>query len=111
MPPASFHLRTTWKYGDLGSREIPSLLCVRDVSPEAPPVQAESRAGVGYLEEVAFFYPLIISTSSKSLGSLEASGLSWQWPNPGRETRKWLGRSQQWLIGVQGKESVLASVL
>lgn len=70
MPPPSFHLRTMWNMVKLGSREIPSLLCVRDVSPEAPPLQAKSRAGVGYLEEVAFFYPLIISTFSKSLGQL-----------------------------------------
>lgn len=52
---------------------------------------AECKAGVGragYLEEVAYLYPLIISVSGKSLGSLETLGLTWKQSNPGCETRK-----------------------
>lgn len=76
--------------GELGSQELPSVLSIRDVFPEASPLYAECKAGVsraGYLEEVAFLYPLIISASGESSGSLETWGPTWKRSNPGRE--KW----------------------
>lgn len=59
--------------------------------PEAAPLYAECKAGLrraGYLEEVAFLYPLIIAAFGESLGSLEALGLTWKPSNSGHETWK-----------------------
>lgn len=115
-PPRKFHLVWGWegcllyfssqdlaKRGELGSRE----LSVSDVFPEASPLYPECKAGVsrvGYLEEVAFLYPLITSASGERPSSLETLGLT---QVVKRESR--LGGSQLWLIGVPGNECGPAS--
>lgn len=92
LPPHThFSSQDHAEYGELGSWELLSIVYIRDISPETSPLYAECKAKVGrvgYLEEVAFLCPHIVSASGKSLVSLETLGLTWKWSNSGCETWK-----------------------